>query len=155
MPTILFLDVTGVLHCGRCTPDRSCGHLQQLRRIVDALGCRIVLTTSFRFEDKVTAPLRTQFAEHGIPAWIGATPDLPGERWTEIRQWVEDHDARDHRLVIIDDGEDADLATHVPETYDCHFFHADFHRGLDETLAAAVLGLVGPATIRRPLANPP
>lgn len=141
MPTILFLDVTGVLLCGRCNPDRSCGHLQHLRRIVDALGCQIVLTTSFRFDSKVTATLRTQFAEHGVPAWIGATPDLPGERWTEIQKWVEDNDARDHRLVIIDDGEDADLPTHEPGTYDCHFFRANFHRGLDETLAAAVLGL--------------
>ena len=141
MPTILFLDVTGVLLCGRCGPDRSCGHVRHLRRIVDTLDCQIVLATSFRFDGRALAALRTQFAEHGVPTWIGVTPDLSGERWTEIRQWVEDNDARHHRLVIIDDGEDADLATHEPGTYDCHFFRADFNHGLDETLAKAVLAL--------------
>jgi len=139
--TILFLDVTGVLFCGRCQ-DESCGHLRNLERIVTALGCDIVLTTSFRFDPKTTATLRRRFSDHGIPEWIGATPDLSDARWTEIRRWVEDNDAANERLVILDDGRDADLASHAPGAYpDCHFFLADIETGLDGDLTQAVLDL--------------
>lgn len=142
MRTLLFLDITGVLYCRNCE-DHACNHLQNLGRIVHTLGCDIVLTTSFRFDERFKASLRKSFAEHGIPAWIGATPDLHGERWTEIRRWVDDHDASDHRLVIIDDRPDADLATNVPDAYHCHFFWSDPDTGLDAALTAAVLSLAG------------
>jgi len=142
MRTILFLDVHGVLSCGSCDDD-SCGHLPNLRRIVDSLGCQIVLTSSIRFDRQSTATLRRLFAEHGIPASFELTPDLHAARWQEIRKWTEDHDAAGDRLVIIDDGEDADLATHAPGTYRCHFFLSDFRSGLDEALTEAVLELAG------------
>jgi len=139
--TILFLDITGVLFCGRCRDD-SCGHLAKLERIVTALDCDIVLTTSFRYDPKTTATLRRRFSDHGIPEWIGVTPDLAAARWTEIRRWVDQNDAANDRLVILDDGRDADLASHAPGAYpDCHFFLADPETGLDGDLAQAVLDL--------------
>lgn len=141
MRTILFLDITGVLRCGRCVGD-SCGHLLNLGRIVTALGCDIVLTTSFRFDHGTTSTLRCRFAELGIPTWIGVTPRINGDRWKEIRAWVEDHAAARDRLVIVDDGADADLASHASDTYpECHFFQSDFDTGLDERLTRAVLAL--------------
>lgn len=141
MRTILFLDVTGVLFCGNCHGD-SCGHLLNLGKIVDTLGCDIVLSTSFRFDTRTTDKLRQRFAEHGIPGWIGVTPDLGDERWTEIRAWVEENGAARDRLIIVDDGQDADLAAHVPDIYrNCHFFQADPRVGLDRRLARAVLRL--------------
>lgn len=142
MRTLLFLDITGVLACSQCGPNDSCGHFRNLGRIVDSLDCDIVLTSSYRFDATAMARLRQRFAEHGIPDWIGVTPDLPGERWTEIRQWVTDHGAGQDRLVIIDDGDDADLPSRDPGFRECHFFRADFHRGLDASLAAAVLSHV-------------
>ena len=141
MRTILFLDITGVLFCGSCN-ENSCGHLQNLRQIVSTLGCDIVLSTSFRFDMKTTDRLRLRFAEHSIPEWIGVTPDLPGERWSEIRAWVKENRAARDRLIIVDDGQDADLASHVPNIYrDCHFFQADPRVGLDRQLTQAVLRL--------------
>jgi hypothetical protein len=143
MRTILFLDVTGVLFCGQCRED-SCGHLRNLGRIVSELGCDIVLSTSFRFDETTTATLRRQFSDHGIPEWIGVTPALGGERWTEIGEWVAEHGAANDRLIIVDDGEDADLASHAPDIHrNCHFFLADHRTGLDKTLTTAVLRLTG------------
>jgi hypothetical protein len=139
--TILFLDITGVLFCGRCGHE-SCGHLPNLERIVSALGCELVLTTSFRFDARTTATLERRFAEHGIPGWIGVTPDLSSERWEEIREWVEHNAAGGDRLIILDDREDADLAAHAPGSYpNCHFFLADPATGLDEDLTDTVLRL--------------
>lgn len=140
MRTILFLDVTGVLFCRRCDGD-SCGHLANLARIVATLDCDIVLSTSFRFSPRATASLERGFAEHAIRPWIGVTPDLGDARWQEIRAWVEEHDAWHDRLVILDDRTDADLAGHVPEAGNCHFFLADIDTGLDDDLTAAVLRL--------------
>lgn len=144
MRTVLFLDVTGVLFCSRCHED-SCGHLRNLGRIVQSLGCDVVLSTSFRFDSRFTGTLRRWFAEQGIPEWVGVTPSLSGERWTEIRAWVEENGADADRLIIVDDGQDADLAAHVPDTYrDCHFFLADPEVGLDTRLMTAVLRLARP-----------
>jgi len=106
MKTILFLDVNGVLDCLRCGHGADCGHFQRLRRIVDALECDIVLTSSVRTHRESCRRLREQFAEYRIPGWIGATPDLCGARWTEIMKWVEQHLREETRLVILDDGDD-------------------------------------------------
>lgn len=142
MRTILFLDVTGVLFCSRCH-DESCGHLANLERIVSTLGCDIVLTTSFRYDARATAALEQAFAEHGIPMWIGVTPDLRGaDRWMEIQEWVEDQAAAHDRLIIVDDGRDADLTANAPGSYPhCRFFQADSDTGLDEDLTETVLRL--------------
>jgi hypothetical protein len=143
MRTILFLDVTGVLFCGNCHED-SCGHLRNLGEIIHTLGCDIVLSTSFRFDTTTTSKLRQRFAEHGIPTWIGVTPDLGDERWTEIRAWVEENGAGHDRLIIVDDRTDANLPAKLPGTYrDCHFFHADPLVGLDSRLTQDVLRRIG------------
>lgn len=139
--TILFLDVTGVLFCGRCR-DESCGHLGNLERIVSTLGCDIVLTTSLRYDARATAALEKGFAEHGIPMWIGVTRDLRADRWMEIQEWVEDHAAAHDRLIILDDGRNADLTANAPGSYPhCRFFLADSDTGLDEDLTETVLRL--------------
>jgi hypothetical protein len=144
MRTILFLDITGVMFCGNCEAD-SCGHLRNLERIVSSLACDIVLSTSFRFDARTRGRLRRQFAEHGIPEWVGVTPDLGDERWAEIRAWIDDNRAAHDRLVILDDGADADLPSHMPGSYrDCHFFRADPSVGLDSGLTQAVLRLAAP-----------
>ena len=156
MKTFLFLDVTGVLLCSRCGKGSSCGHLDHLKRIVDALDCDIVLTSSFRHDDRASLALAEAFARHGIPEWIGTTPDLGGERWTEIESWIREHGIRDQgiqdqgiqdpgaettRIVIIDDGEDADLRPHAAALAECHFFLTDIHHGLDAAVADAMLQL--------------
>lgn len=141
MRTILFLDYTGVLRCGRCSAD-SCGHLRKLARIVRTLGCDIVLSTSYKYDMSFIEELRQRFTEHGIPEWIGVTPHLQDVRWYEIKGWIEEHGAAGDRLVIVDDRHDADLTAYVPDTYrDCHFFRADPRVGLDGNLMQAVLRL--------------
>lgn len=141
MKTILFLDVNGVLDCLHCGRGADCGHYQRLRRIVDALQCGIVLTSSVRTHPESCVRLRERFAEHRIPEWIGATPDLCGSRWTEIMGWVEKHVREETRLVIIDDGSDADPRPHAPALTNCHFFRTSIASGLDDDVADAVIAL--------------
>lgn len=86
----LFLDVDGVLNsrddCGLDGLGDS--HLRQLKRIVDQTGCQIVLTSSWRLADDLTAKLRLAFDRHSIPPWIDSTPDLGGDRAEEIQAWI-------------------------------------------------------------------
>jgi hypothetical protein len=141
MKTILFLDINGVLDCLRCGHGADCGHFQRLRRIVDALQCDIVLTSSVRTHRESCRRLRERFAEHRIPGWIGATPDLCGARWTEIMTWVERHVFEETRLVILDDGDDADPRPHTTALARCHFFQTSLASGLDDEIAAAIIAL--------------
>lgn len=91
MRRILFLDVDGVLNsrdeCGLDGLGDS--HLQQLKRIVDEAGCQIVLTSSWRLADDLTAMLRRAFKRHGIRIWIDSTPDRSGDRAEEIVAWID------------------------------------------------------------------
>lgn len=141
MKTILFLDVNGVLDCLRCGRGADCGHFHRLRRIVDALQCDIVLTSSLRTHRESCRRLREQFTEHRIPGWIGATPDLCGARWTEIMKWVERHLREETRIVILDDGDDADPRPHTTALDHCHFFQTSLASGLDDEITAAIVAL--------------
>ena len=107
---VLFLDVDGVLVCrrsllyeyddddvtllfdpkGKCfSPlERRC--VSELRRVVDATACAVVLSTTWRLEEGLRQFLVGALAEHGIDV-IGDTPSLPssqGGRGAEVAAWL-------------------------------------------------------------------
>ena len=92
MKRILFLDVDGVLNSRADSGSDGLGdsHLRQLKRIVDEAGCVIVLTSSWRLADDLTAKLRLAFDRHGIPPF-DLTPDVSGDRAEEVLAWIEDN----------------------------------------------------------------
>ena len=107
---VLFLDVDGVLACRRslsCTYadgdptllfdpkkgtfsplERRC--VSELVRVVDATGCAVVLSTSWRLDEGLRQFLVGALAEKGV-AVIGDTPSLPssqGGRGAEVAAWL-------------------------------------------------------------------
>jgi len=93
MNRILFLDVTGVLNS-----QADCGidgigdsHLCELKRIVDATNCEIVLCSTWRLADDLLEKRQLALERHNIPIWIDSTPDLSGDRAEEIQAWIEEN----------------------------------------------------------------
>lgn len=137
MKRILFLDVDGVLNsrddCGLDGLGDS--HLHQLKRIVDEVECVIVLTSSWRLADDLTAKLMRAFDRHGIPIWIDLTPDLSGDRAEEIQAWIESHGPCVG--VVIDDDCDGF------ETTGLRCVQTSVDHGLTADLASEVISAFG------------
>ncbi len=143
MKTVLFLDVDGVLNCVRGEFALSDTALSHLAYLVSRLGCDIVITSSWRlYADSLTL-LRQAFELHGIPAWIGVTPDSCGPRWAEILAWVFDHLDADSLVIIVDDDDDADPRHHAPLPVPCLFFQADPAIGLNRQMTRRILDACG------------
>lgn len=110
-PALVFLDVDGVLHSVGAPDDAlfGQGHLAELRRVVDATGARIVLSSAWRLEVRSAARVVAELADAGVQAPFSATPNVcPGRaagRAIEIDAWVQSHrsliDAG--RWIAIDD----------------------------------------------------
>lgn len=138
MRKILFLDVDGVLNSMQilreATTHHALGdnHLAILKRIIDEIGCEIVLSSTWRCYTDSKRALRIEFQKHKIPLWTGQTPDLCGERWTEIQKWLVDNVETEAMVVIVDDDSDAELLGREPENVKSHFVQTDFKTGLDE-----------------------
>ncbi|QDV30285.1 hypothetical protein Spb1_22140 [Planctopirus ephydatiae] len=137
MRRILFLDVNGVLNSRFDSGADGLGesHLRQLKRIEDEAGCVIVLTSSWRLADDLTAKLMRAFDRHGIPIWIDSTPDVSGDRAEEVQVWITEHgpcvgvvidddydgfEKTEIRCVqtSVDHGLTADLASEVIRAFD-------------------------------------
>jgi len=90
MKRVLFLDVDGVLNSRNdCNPDGLGDfHLHQLKKIVDETQCVIVLISSWRLADDLTAKLRRAFERHGISIWIDSIPDISSDRAEEVEAWI-------------------------------------------------------------------
>lgn len=113
---LLFLDVDGVLNNLEVVNSQRGGdplgsnHLSLLRTLVSATDCQIVLSSTWRlFPDSLNS-LSLAFVEHGIPEWIGVTPELrTGRRADEILRWLEINVTKPTIAVGIDDDEDIDI----------------------------------------------
>lgn len=92
---ILFLDVDGVLHrADACEEadmfDPAC--MNRLRRILEESGCAVVLSSSWRLEEKDVQMLNVALARWGIGPCQGTTATRGlGSRATEIGCWLRDH----------------------------------------------------------------
>mmetsp|Transcript_23939 Transcript_23939/g.68530 ORF Transcript_23939/g.68530 Transcript_23939/m.68530 type:complete len:211 (-) Transcript_23939:166-798(-) len=108
---IIFLDVDGVLHASGAPLCSLFGHLQlkELRRVVEATGSRLVLSTAWRLSQNFAGRVLNELVEAGLPQPISATPSLcpwhADGRALEIRAWLVAHSGLvdDDRWVAIDD----------------------------------------------------
>lgn len=145
MEKIIFLDVDGVLNFWDCwlgntlnvlrgesrTLVLSLDCINQLNRIIDETGAKIVLSSTWRrFKDHydflLSSPIKGEI--------IGETPDLlydlsrETSRGLEIKEWLENEYGEPCKFVIIDDDDDmGDLKD--------HFIQTDFESGLTKELA--------------------
>ncbi|CAE8733923.1 unnamed protein product [Polarella glacialis] len=88
---IVFLDVDGVLHSVEAHPEAFLGHQQLLllKRILEATGARIVLSTTWRRDPAHLQQVLDALDGVGIERPIGATPDLwRAGRASEISAWL-------------------------------------------------------------------
>jgi hypothetical protein len=120
MSATLFLDVDGVLNSTRywwkCDRDLPLGQagaidpaaVERLNRIIDATGCDVVLSSSWRGNGskrqllRVEAMLRERGYRHGL---CGATPHLWEDRHVEIADWLDRYPPV--RFIVLDDDLDA------------------------------------------------
>lgn len=131
----LFLDFDGVLNSAKYLLDYGdCGmaidptRMVLLRRIVDATGARIVLSTSWREHwsknlaecDSTGVLINEIFGKYGLQIW-DKTPELHTRREHEIKSWLDKH-PEVKSFVVLDDRllSAAYLNGHFIKTYN-HF----------------------------------
>jgi len=140
---ILFLDIDGVLNnerlleCGGInTIDQ--GLISILKRIVDATGAEIVLSSTWRLEEENRQRVREALAFQGLQ-FIDRTVELRHSlsRWTdrsaEILEWLYRHQEV-KEFAILDDCDDA--GTNGLQEY---FFQTRFKVGLTNEIADRVI----------------
>lgn len=143
---LLFLDVDGVLNnlevlsSSRFSDPLGDHHLKLLKILVAATDCKIVLSSTWRLFNESRTSLKIAFEEHGIPQWIGCTPDLKsGPRSAEIVQWLKDNTSVPIVAAGIDDDEDIDIGT--DHGLPVHFkpFFTTFQDGLTDKTVKEVI----------------
>lgn len=137
MERVLFLDIDGVLnsdvrpHRPRRDPDasyiappevRECGdphavrgwhdidpeRVARLQRIVDATGCVLVISSTWRKVMRLST-IRLLLAAHGLRAdVIDATPFLASPRGEEIRAWLDAYPGEVGAFAVLDDNDQMD-----------------------------------------------
>lgn len=153
---VLFLDIDGVLNSAdwyhRRDPEvrklkdspSNCALAEidpaaaaRLQRIIDATGCRIVVSSSWRLGYSLTW-LTAMLRKGGIVApVIGATPvGDTGERSDEIERWLSWVPGVE-AYVILDDGSDAEMPG--------HFVHTSWGFGLQDEHVEQAIGILGAA----------
>ena len=111
---IIFLDVDGVLnssHDGFNIQLGTSKHLKLLKQIVDETDAKIVLSSSWRINDKTRLFVKNKLNEYGMML-IGSTPDLGGSRGEEIKRWLSETAYPIEGFVILDDDSDMEEYTH-------------------------------------------
>lgn len=155
---VIFLDVDGVLNSEVSREQErnnfdnwmehevSEMHVNNLKKIVDATGAQIVLSSSWRFDhpkatgrdfiaDPLMKVLDRKLKAVGLDI-IDVTPDLRGKiRGAEIQDWLDRH-SEVERFVILDDDTDM-LDEQKP-----FFVNTTFKCGLTEELAKKVIEIL-------------
>lgn len=148
---VIFLDVDGVLNSELSREQErnhfdnwmehevSEMHVNNLKKIVDATGAQIVLSSSWRFDhpkatgrDFIADPLM-KILDRKLKAVgldiIDVTPDLRGKiRGVEIQDWLDRH-SEVEKFVILDDDTD------MTDAQKPFFVNTTFKNGLTEDLA--------------------
>lgn len=150
---ILFLDVDGVLNrvSGDTDAQYACGQVGagfldadlmfQLRRVVRATGCKLVLSSAWRhWYKEPDCSLRHVLAAFGLIV-ADETPEIGTMRkylrGEEIAEWLRAHSSAVERYAIVDD--DSDM---LPEQQ-ARFVRTDERHGLTEADADRLIALLG------------
>lgn len=131
---IIFLDVDGVLHSVDAAQEDFLGtkQLQHLRRIVDASGARLVLSSSWKNRELHAQEVAAALVGAGIRRPVGGTPNMWQDgRAAEISAWLAQNSSlvEGGRWLAIDD---LPLTPDLPEE---HVVQADGGLGLTGELA--------------------
>lgn len=146
----IFLDFDGVLNsakyllgCGDCGMAIDPTRMVLLRRIIDATGAKIVLSTSWREHwEKDLAKCNSTgvfindiFSKYGLQIF-DKTPELHERRETEIKSWLDAHPEVKSFVVLDDSLLSADyLHGHFIKT-------SNYFDGLDETDAQKAIDIL-------------
>lgn len=136
---VLFTDIDGVLNCRRTPNPRKLPYvvdqelLARFRRMLDATGARVVLSSTWRHD-----PAGLFSARHwGIP-FDGVVPDMPGQpRRDEILAWLAANPAVTRYAVLDDECDELD---------DLPLFQPSGRTGVTEEIAAALIGYLNGET---------
>ena len=135
----IFLDIDGPLNTGRndyLDPDKYGHHfdnmaVNNLRRIVDRTGARIVVSSSWRHLG--LERLQDIWNGWGMPGEIeGFTPGIWGEdrvfdtRGEEIKQWLKENAGGSYSYVVLDDMDDSEAVDGQSE----YWIQVDPHCGI-------------------------
>lgn len=140
---VLFLDIDGVVNCST-TAQRS-GYFigidpymaLMIDRIIQATGCKVVLSSSWRHFTGGTDEVRNKVCE-----LYDVTPTFAGDlRGTEIEKWLDDHNAKFGgnvetevtRYAIVDDNDDM-LPEQMP-----NFFKTSWTTGITQEVANNII----------------
>jgi len=100
------LDVDGVLHAYHARRPqmfrKDC--MLRLKKIIDATGAKIILSTSWRRTPQGKAAVNQHLRSNGIPTAIGITRIRHNEylRHEEILHWIHHHPETTHWVAIDD-----------------------------------------------------
>ena len=143
--SVLFLDVDGVLNrCGESNQGLESDKVALLKEIIDATGCRVVLSSTWRKHEHLMERITIMFESFGSRL-LGVTPILDSKtsgawgspiwiapcRGKEITQWIRENGTPE-RFVILDD--DDDMLDLLPKTV-----LTDSFTGLTPDLAREVI----------------
>ena len=132
---ILFLDIDGVVNCARTYKAGTSNFPLDpymaflVARIVEATGCKVVLSSSWRYHEESAEQVRQRVVD-----FIDVTPKLNGltSRGTEIDKWLEAH-PEVTKYAILDDNSDM-LEEQMP-----NFFLCPWETGLTDEIAQNVI----------------
>lgn len=138
---IVFLDCDGVVSPFGGGGFFSRPHMARVKKILDATGAKIVLSSSWRMSEFGRSEVTKQLVANGMPTFMACTPNLEGRpRACEILEWVKDNKERLNivNFVALDDINLAALAPDKP-FFRKHAVCTDGKNGLtDEDAAAAI-----------------
>lgn len=155
---VIFLDVDGVLNSEvsreldrekfdnwmECEVSEM--HVNNLKRIVDETGAKIVLSSSWRYDfpqisgrqvisDPLTMVLVRKLRDAGLEIF-DVTPDLHGKmRGLEVQEWLNNH-PEVKRYVILDDDSD------FTEEQKAFFVNSTFKSGLTDVLSDKAVSIL-------------
>lgn len=127
---VLFLDVDGVLNSNRSKTFLALSKpaLRRLKRIVDNTGCEIVLSSTWRTDERARNRLSKVLAYRGMKIY-SMTPNFAGAMFStgfryfrghEIKAWLDDHPEVTNYCIVDDDCDmlDSQLRNFVQTTFE-------------------------------------
>ena len=138
---VIFLDIDGVLnnsillyHYGSDFIDEEMTEL--FAQVVKATGAKVVLSSSWRLEEKSKKMVEDALSVHGVRIMDSTPSWLVRRRDKEISAWLDEH-PRVTRYAILDDDPDAGIGMEE------NFFRTNPENGLDELTAEAMISHLG------------